>query len=252
MNTRLRSLRAGRLRKWGAGFLMVGCLPTAASDGPDTTPVGPRPNAEIRLFVPAVARVPGAALPIAVEVSGASASLPERACVALRGEPGAVEFAFPGPCSDESDTAASAAGGGSEPGTGQTCVATSIKAGEAQRTGSVLAVYHPKATEAVVTLFGALYGGPSCEGASLAETTLVVRMVTETPSGAAGSPEPQAGAGGVTDGGTGGSGGAGAGGSGGAAAGGSGGTDAGGQPLGGAAGETPNGGVPASGQGGQP
>lgn len=166
----------------GPGPLVLGVMVVAGSCLPDHSPEEPAPPPQIRLFVPAVARVPGAVLPVKIEVTMTASSGVTHGCVALRGEPGTTEIAFPGSCGDVPPASNGGAGAGdggqtSERSTGdtaRTCVEFETVGGE--RHSSTLALYRPKAEEQVLTLFGALYDNTSCEGPSLVETVLVVNM----------------------------------------------------------------------------
>jgi hypothetical protein len=234
----------GNWRAWAGVALVSSCLPAAGSDGPDTAPVGPADEAAIRLFVPAVARVPGAPLPIQVEVDVDPSVSGDRVCVAVTGEPGQVAWVFPEPCSSEESESvvAPSAGGAADGGAAgagpkepepvpksATCVKVrdenagggegglgAAMSGEPASNlslhGAALARYRPLAQEETVVLFGAVYEGLECNGPTLAETTLIVRMVTEAEGGAGASPVGGAPAGGEGPGGAGGAGGTGEGG----------------------------------------
>jgi hypothetical protein len=235
----------GNWRAWIGVALVSSCLPSAGSDGPDTAPVGPADEAAIRLFVPAVARVPGATLPIQVEVDIDPAEVShDRVCVAVTGEPGQVAWVFPEACNPEDESATATGAGGSAEGgaagagpteepnpNSATCIKfrdedaggdgeggqgspmpSSADASNLSLHGAALARYRPQAQEETVVLFGAVYADLKCTGPTLAETTLIVRMVTEPEGGAGASPVGGASTGGEGPGGTAGTGGTGEGG----------------------------------------
>jgi hypothetical protein len=159
-----------------ASSAAVSCVPLGGADLPDTDPAGGKPEALLRLLVPQAARRPGVTFPVDIQVT-VSDSTASQVCLSLWADPGLVRFPFRVACDEDGGTGNPESAGRNADeifGARRASTCVHLHSDGSNQVGEVIAAYLPKAKEARISVFGALYPTGQCTGKTMVETAIVL------------------------------------------------------------------------------